>query len=175
MKTPKTRQTSSVFRESERERSYNYAPRKEGKEERKRTSGGTFESPQRDKRRSFERSHKRSSETDYQVGLRFEDITDNEVQLFQKLVECMNAAMGHLTRLKMLAYCVQPRSFSDIMLTLRLNPASLKFHKEILEKAGLIIKTNQGNLPYQTTPLGKGILRIIESVHEAFKEVISRT
>lgn len=122
-----------------------------------------------DWRKSVGESDRKASRGTIGPSLRLEDITGEEAELFDALVECMTAAAGHITRLKILAYCMQPRSFSDIMLRIGLNPNSLQYHSRLLQKAGLISKTKENdNISYRTSPLGMQILRILELVHKTY-------
>lgn len=85
----------------------------------------------------------------------------------EMLIRCMQA-LGHPTRLKMLQYCLKPRTFSDLMFDLRLNPASFKHHIEILINRGMIAKVDRGK--YEDTMLGKllfgAILKFAKIVQE---------
>lgn len=98
--------------------------------------------------------------------LDFEDLTEKDIAVLEEIAECFKA-VSNMTRLKILIYCLKPRSFSDIVFTFRLNPASFKFHERILEKSGLIEKVEGlENTPYKTTALGKGVLNIAKLLHE---------
>jgi predicted transcriptional regulator len=98
-----------------------------------------------------------------------ENLGYNE-NLFAKMIEVFDAGLANATRVKMLIYCLKERSFTDIMLTLRLNPASLKHHQDLLRTTGLIKKTGKGkNTKYKTTELGRILLRLMETVQRAIK------
>ena len=101
----------------------------------------------------------------HQENLELKEITDYEGEVFGKLAETFNAGLSNPVRIKMLAYCLEERSFSDIMLTLRLNPASLKHHQDLLQASKLIKKTGKGkDTRYKTTHLGKTLLRFVGDV-----------
>jgi predicted transcriptional regulator len=68
-------------------------------------------------------------------------------------------AIGHPSRLEIVKYCLQPRRFTDIILALKLNPASFKFHVKVLMDCDLIEKVERG--VYQTTELGRLVLELV--------------
>lgn len=100
-----------------------------------------------------------------QEDLELKEITGYESEVFEKLAETFNAGLSNSVRIKMLDYCLEERSFSDIMMTLRLNPASIKHHQDLLQVAGLIEKTGKGkDTRYKTTHLGETLLRLVGDV-----------
>jgi len=114
-----------------------------------------------------QRTHRR---THRQIDKGVKKAIEDESQIFTELARCFTAALGHATRMQILAYCLQPRSFSDIMLTLRINPASLKYHETLLRKSGLISKKQaKKGTTYQTTELGIAMLNVIDSMRDAIE------
>ena len=100
-----------------------------------------------------------------QENLELKEITGYEGEVLEKLAETFNAGLSNPMRIKMLDYCLEERSFSDIMITFHLNPASLKHHKDLLQATGLIEKTGKGkDTRYKTTHLGKTLLRFVGDV-----------
>jgi predicted transcriptional regulator len=98
------------------------------------------------------------------------EITSYEGEVLGKLAETFNAGLSNLVRIKMLSYCLEKRSFSDIMLTFRLNPASLKHHIDLLQASELIKKTGRGkDTRYKTTHLGETLLSFVCDVREVVK------
>jgi len=98
------------------------------------------------------------------------EMTDYEGEVLQKLSETFNAGLANRQRMLILDYCLIERSFSDIMLTLRLNPASLKHHGDLLQVNGLIEKTGEGKeTRYRTTKLGKMLLGFLGDVLKAVR------
>lgn len=76
------------------------------------------------------------------------------------------------SRLRMLHYCRQPRTFSQIMWSLSLNPNSLDTHARILSKAGLLEKTGKRpHIRYVTTERGRLVL---QTVLGPFQEAMNR-
>jgi predicted transcriptional regulator len=59
---------------------------------------------------------------------------------------------------------LKPKKFSDLICDLKLNPASLKFHSKVLTDCDLIRKRERGI--YETTVLGKMILKLIEQAEK---------
>jgi predicted transcriptional regulator len=80
------------------------------------------------------------------------------LKVVSTLAECLEA-VGHPTRLGIVRYCLQPRKFTDIILELKLNPASFRFHVGVLGHCGLVKKTQRG--VYETTELGKLVLELV--------------
>lgn len=81
------------------------------------------------------------------------------VEVVRTLADCL-ISIGHPSRLKIVEYCSEePRRFTDIILDLRLNPASFKFHVKVLMDYGLIIKVERG--VYRTTELGRLLLQLV--------------
>lgn len=73
--------------------------------------------------------------------------------------------MSNTVRIKMLDYCQTERTFTEIMLALRLNPASLKHHIDLLQAGEFIEKTGAGkNTRYRTTAYGKKMLNFVGDV-----------
>ena len=84
------------------------------------------------------------------------------VEVVRNLADCL-ISIGHPNRLKIVQYCLQPRRFTDIILDLRLNPASFKFHVKVLIDDGLIRKVERG--VYETTELGKLLLELVNKAN----------
>ncbi len=85
------------------------------------------------------------------------------VEVVRTLADCL-ISIGHPSRLKIVEYCSEkPRRFTDIILDLRLNPASFKFHVKVLMDDGLITKVERGI--YRTTELGKLLLQLVNQVN----------
>jgi hypothetical protein len=82
------------------------------------------------------------------------------VEVVRTLSDCL-MAIGHPTRFKIVEYCLTPRRFTDIILDLRLNPASFKFHSGVLIDCALIGRVKRG--VYQTTDLGKLLLELVNT------------
>lgn len=80
------------------------------------------------------------------------------VETVRNLADCL-IAIGHSSRLKIVQYCLKPRRFTDIVLNLRLNPASFKFHSKVLMDCDLIRRVERG--VYETTELGKLLLELV--------------
>jgi hypothetical protein len=107
---------------------------------------------------------KRSRERDNKKTLELSEIEDYDGEVLQKLGEYITV-MSSPIRIKMLNYCLTERSFTNIMLTLRLNPASLKHHVDLLQAGGFIEKTGTGkDTRYRTTGLGKTMLGFVGEV-----------
>jgi predicted transcriptional regulator len=70
-------------------------------------------------------------------------------------------AIGNPVRLKIVEYCNKPRRFTDIVMNLKLNPASFKFHSGVLIDCNLIEKVERG--VYKTTVLGNLLLDLVEN------------
>jgi len=116
------------------------------------------------------RDRKGDSKGDPEENLEVKEITGYEGDVLEKLSETFNAGLANRQRIIMLDYCLTERSFSDIMLTLRLNPASLKHHGDLLQENGLIKKTGESkNTRYKTTHLGETLLRFVEDVRKAIR------
>ena len=90
--------------------------------------------------------------------LYFRDLTEEDLALLDGIAECFKAVSNRV-RLRILSYCLTPRTFSEIIFGLRLNAGSFKFHEDILEEAGM---TEKRNSTYQTTELGKRVLDFAE-------------
>jgi len=117
------------------------------------------------KRANDSRNCKRNSEGTPQETLELEEITEYEGEVLEKLAETFNAGLSNSLRIKILDYCLTERSFSDIMLTLRLNPASIKHHGDLLQESELIEKIGKGkDTKYKTTPLGETLLSFVGDV-----------
>ena len=85
------------------------------------------------------------------------------VEIVGTLADCL-MAIGHPTRFKIVEYCLNPHRFTDIILDLRLNPASFKFHSGVLIDCNLIGKVERG--VYQTTDLGKLLLELVNTANK---------
>jgi predicted transcriptional regulator len=81
------------------------------------------------------------------------------VDVVNTLADCL-LAIGNPTRFKIVDYCSNPRRFTEIILNLRLNPASFKFHLGVLTECNLIEKVERG--VYRTTDLGKLLLQLVD-------------
>ena len=80
------------------------------------------------------------------------------VDVVQTLADCL-LAVGNVKRLEIVQYCLQPRTFTEIIMTLKLNPASFKFHSKVLMDSNLLAKMERG--VYKTTELGKLLLELV--------------
>ena len=89
------------------------------------------------------------------------------VERVRTLANCL-LAIGHPTRLEIVKYCLEPRRFTDIILNLRLNPASFKFHSKVLMDCDLIGKVERG--VYETTKLGKLLLELVNQANRLAME-----
>ena len=82
------------------------------------------------------------------------------LEAVRTLADCLKA-VGHPSRLQIVKYCSEkPRRFTDIILNLRLNPASFKFHTKVLMECDLVTKVERG--VYKTTELGKLVLELVK-------------
>lgn len=77
------------------------------------------------------------------------------LQIDRSLVPCLRA-IGNSKRLHLAQYCLHPRKATEIVLNLRINPNTFKFHFEVLASHNLLKKIDRG--VYQTTMLGKVVL-----------------
>lgn len=85
------------------------------------------------------------------------------VEVVRTLADCL-ISIVHPSRLKIVEYCSEkPRRFTDIILDLRLNPASFKFHVKVLMDDGLVTKVERGI--YRTTELGRLLLQLVNQVN----------
>lgn len=84
------------------------------------------------------------------------------------LAECLEA-IGHPSRLGIVQYCLRPRTFTEIVVNLKLNPASFKFHVKVLMDCNLIGKIERG--VYETTKLGKLVLELVDQATSLSKSV----
>ena len=82
------------------------------------------------------------------------------VEIVRTLSECLEA-IGHPARYKIVEYCNEPRRFTDIVINLKLNPASFKFHSGVLMHCNLIEKVERG--VYKRTDLGNLLLELVEA------------
>lgn len=115
------------------------------------------------------RNSERSSQRDNKEILWVSEIKDYDGEVLQKLGEYITV-MSSVVRIKMLGYCLKERSFTSIMLTLRLNPASLKHHVDLLQAGGFIEKTGTGKgTRYRTTDFGKTMLGFVGEVLNVVK------
>lgn len=80
------------------------------------------------------------------------------VEAVATLADCLKA-IGHAKRLQIAQYCLTSRTFTEIILNLKLNPASFKFHLGVLTEHGLVEKVERG--VYRTTALGKLLLELV--------------
>jgi predicted transcriptional regulator len=79
-------------------------------------------------------------------------------EVVQTLADCL-LAIGNVKRLEIAQYCLQPRTFTDIVTNLKLNPASFKFHSKVLMDCNLLAKVERG--VYETTELGNLLLQLV--------------
>jgi predicted transcriptional regulator len=84
------------------------------------------------------------------------------MKVVSTLAECLEA-IGHPSRLGIVQYCLQRRTFTEIILNLKLNPASFKFHVKVLMNCNLIEKVERG--VYETTQLGKLVLELVNKAN----------
>ena len=82
------------------------------------------------------------------------------IEVVQSLSDCL-MAIGNPTRFRIVEYCDQPRRFTEIVLNLKLNPASFKFHSGVLMDCKLIEKVERG--VYKRTALGDLLLKLVEA------------
>ena len=87
-------------------------------------------------------------------------------ELFSTLADCF-ISIGYPARYRIVEYCQNPKRFSDIVLDLRLNPASFKFHSKVLMDCTLLERVERG--VYQTTELGKLLLQLGEKARNITK------
>ena len=80
------------------------------------------------------------------------------VEVVQTLADCLKA-IGNVKRLEIVQYCLQPRTFTEIIISLKLNPASFKFHSKVLMDCNLLAKMERG--VYKTTELGQLLLELV--------------
>jgi len=80
-------------------------------------------------------------------------------EVVETLADCL-MAIGNAKRLEIVQYCVEPRKFTEIVISLKLNPASFKFHSQVLMDCGLIERIDRGI--YKTTELGKKLLELVQ-------------
>lgn len=84
------------------------------------------------------------------------------LKVVSTLAECLEV-VAHPTRLGIVRYCLQPRKFTDIILELKLNPASFRFHVGRLEDCRLVEKLQRG--VYKTTKLGELVLQLVDKAN----------
>lgn len=119
---------------------------------------------ERARKRGYQRTDQSNRESSAVTSF---DISKADAASLKEIAECLGAA-ANLIRLRILSYCVEPRTFSDVMREFRLNTASVSFHlrklldSELLEKNG----AERSNV-YRTTELGSAVLRIVGFVKEA--------
>lgn len=80
-------------------------------------------------------------------------------EVVETLADCL-LAIGNAKRLEIVQYCVEPRKFTEIVVSLKMNPASFKFHSQVLMDCELIEKVDRGI--YRTTELGKRLLELVQ-------------
>ena len=80
------------------------------------------------------------------------------VEAVRTLADCLQA-IGNVKRLEIIQYCLQPHTFTEIVVNLKLNPASFKFHSRVLMDCNLLRKIERGK--YETTELGKLLLELV--------------
>lgn len=110
--------------------------------------------------RNSERNSSRNSEKNPELS----EVGGYEGEVLEKLGEYITM-MSNTVRIKMLDYCQTERTFTEIMLALRLNPASLKHHIDLLQAGEFIEKTGAGkNTRYKTTAYGRKMLNFVGNV-----------
>ena len=107
-----------------------------------------------------ERNSSRNSEKNPELS----EVGGYEGEVLEKLGEYITM-MSNTVRIKMLEYCQTERTFTEIMLALRLNPASLKHHINLLQGGEFIEKTGAGkNTRYKTTAYGRKMLNFVGDI-----------
>jgi predicted transcriptional regulator len=89
------------------------------------------------------------------------------VEVVSTLADCLNA-IGNPARFKIVSFCSEPRKFTEIIINLKLNPASFKFHLRVLTDYGLVEKIERG--VYKTTMLGKLLIQLVETASKITDE-----
>jgi hypothetical protein len=100
---------------------------------------------------------------------RFESVNRSEWIVYQRIIELLGA-VGNVRRVELLNYCTVDRSFTDIITTLKLNPASFKFHYESLQKLDLIDKRDKC---YRTTEMGEVLLGLVDTFYDEIHGAIT--
>jgi len=88
------------------------------------------------------------------------------VEVVRTLADCLKA-IGNPKRLEIVQFCSRPRTFTDIVVSLKLNPASFRFHSKVLMNCDLIRKVERG--VYHTTELGNRLLELVEQASRLSK------
>ena len=74
-------------------------------------------------------------------------------------------SVSNTRRLEILQYCLEPRTFSEVMRYLDLNPNSLDSHAQKLTSAGMLKKTGTRlSSRYMTTERGRLILSLLREL-----------
>jgi predicted transcriptional regulator len=84
-------------------------------------------------------------------------------EVVSTLAECLES-IGHPSRLGIVQYCLQPHTFTEIILNLKLNPASFRFHVRVLIDCNLMEKVGRG--VYETTKLGKLVFELVNQANQ---------
>lgn len=87
-------------------------------------------------------------------------------EVVETLADCL-LAIGNTKRLEIVQYCIQPRKFTEIIVNLKMNPASFKFHSQVLMDCEMIEKVDRGI--YRTTELGRKLLELVEKATQVAK------
>jgi predicted transcriptional regulator len=104
------------------------------------------------------RSDNQDSERNSQECAGTVELTEFETEIIDRLAESLQV-LGNSARLKILLFCREERSFSEIMRAFSLNPASIKHHQESLQEKGLLVKNHEGRATrYKITPLGNTLI-----------------
>jgi predicted transcriptional regulator len=82
-------------------------------------------------------------------------------RVVKTLADCL-MTVGNAKRFEIVQYWLEPRKFTEIVTSLKLNPASFKFHSQVLMDCGLIERPDRG--VYKTTELGKKLLELVQKV-----------
>jgi len=94
-------------------------------------------------------------------SLRIASVSESEAVALEKVARCLTA-VANLTRLGMLEFCLEPRTFTEIIKFFKMNPASFKFHDDLLQSEGLLGKEGRNRRTrYRTTAIGRLLLDII--------------
>jgi predicted transcriptional regulator len=119
---------------------------------------------ERARKRGYQRTDQGSSESSAVTSF---DISKVDATSLKEISECLGAA-ANLIRLRILSYCVEPRTFSDVMREFRLNTASVSFHlRKLLDSELLEKKGAETSNVYRTTELGSAVLGIVGAVNVA--------
>jgi predicted transcriptional regulator len=85
--------------------------------------------------------------------------TNKGIERVRDLADSLSV-IGNQTRFSIVSYCIKPQRFTDIIQTLKLNPASFKFHLGVLTEHELLCRVERG--VYQTTELGNLLVQLVD-------------